>query len=369
MGRGRLHAALAVLAAALGVLAAACPAAAAPVLDRELTAADTTRRDCIARPLEGAGVARAPASVRGPSWVSARLSAPSGDWDLALFDGSGRPVATSAYRGSAELAEGFLVEGSGLTLQACRRSGGAERARVSVQAERLTAPSDPPKLSIVRVLVPNRARRSRLSELGLDLTEHGGDGFVEAVLHGERDARLLRRAGFSYTTEVRDVVGASLRDRRADSRRVAARLPSGRTGSYRRLADFSAEMKQLAADNPTLVKPITLRQRTLTGRPVEGIEVTAGAQARDGKPVFLQMGAHHAREWPSAEHAMEWAYELVNGYKAGNARVRGLMGKVRTIVMSRSSTPRASTSRARPGRPTASAAGGSATTRPRRRTC
>ena len=114
---------------------------------------------------------------------------------------------------------------------------------------------------------------------------------------------------------------------------MAARLPSGREGSYRRLADYSNEMKQLAAANPTLVKPITLRQRTLTGRPVEGIEVTAGAPARDGKPVFLQMGAHHAREWPSAEHAMEWAYELVNGYKANNARVRNLMGRVRTVIV------------------------------------
>ena len=36
------------------------------------------------------------------------------------------------------------------------------------------------------------------------------------------------------------------------------------------------------------------------------------------------MGIHHAREWPSGEHAMEWAYELVKGYKANNARVRRL---------------------------------------------
>ena len=61
---------------------------------------------------------------------------------------------------------------------------------------------------------------------------------------------------------------------------------------------------------------------TYEGRPVEGIEITENAQARDGKPVFLQMALHHAREWPSGEHAMEWAYELVNGYKAGDARVR-----------------------------------------------
>ena len=60
---------------------------------------------------------------------------------------------------------------------------------------------------------------------------------------------------------------------------------------------------------------------------MEGIEITENVKARDGKPVFLQMGVHHAREWPSGEHAMEWAYELVNGYKANNARVRGLMGR------------------------------------------
>ena len=39
------------------------------------------------------------------------------------------------------------------------------------------------------------------------------------------------------------------------------------------------------------------------------------------------MGVHHAREWPSGEHAMEWAYELVNGYKANNARVRAPDGQ------------------------------------------
>ena len=86
--------------------------------------------------------------------------------------------------------------------------------------------------------------------------------------------------------------------------------------------------------NPTLVKPITLPEKTLTGQSVQGIEITTNVRRRDdGKPVFLQMGAHHAREWPSAEHAMEWAYELVNGYKANNARVRRLLGSSRTIVI------------------------------------
>jgi hypothetical protein len=49
--------------------------------------------------------------------------------------------------------------------------------------------------------------------------------------------------------------------------------------------------------------------------------------------VYLQMGAHHAREWPSSEHTIEWAFELVKGYKNGNARTRRLVENVRTIVI------------------------------------
>ena len=38
-----------------------------------------------------------------------------------------------------------------------------------------------------------------------------------------------------------------------------------------------------------------------------GLEITENVTANDGKPAFLNMGVHHAREWPSGEHAMEWA--------------------------------------------------------------
>ena len=34
----------------------------------------------------------------------------------------------------------------------------------------------------------------------------------------------------------------------------------------------------------------------------------------DGKPIFLNMGVHHAREWPAAEHSLEWAYDLLRNY-------------------------------------------------------
>ena len=54
---------------------------------------------------------------------------------------------------------------------------------------------------------------------------------------------------------------------------------------------------------------------------MQGIEITSNVQTRnDGKPIFLQMGIHHAREWPSGEHAIEWAYELIEGFKNGDER-------------------------------------------------
>ena len=74
-------------------------------------------------------------------------------------------------------------------------------------------------------------------------------------------------------------------------------------------------MKNLALQYPTLVRPITLNHRSVLGRDVNGIEISTGAQnTADGKPIFLIMGVHHAREWPSAEHTIEFAYDLLRNY-------------------------------------------------------
>ena len=61
--------------------------------------------------------------------------------------------------------------------------------------------------------------------------------------------------------------------------------------------------------------------------------ITTNPTARDGKPVYLQLGMHHAREWPAAEYPLEWAYELISAYRAGDPRTRSLVGSVRTIIV------------------------------------
>ncbi len=167
--------------------------------------------------------------------------------------------------------------------------------------------------SLVRVSTPTYADRDRLVALGLDLTEHGGPGYVEVVLHGGTDADALRQDGFSYTVEVADLGIAWAKSNRLSDAYAASvassPLPSGRD-NYRSLTDYNADLDRLAADYPALVKTISLPHKTIEGRTVRGVEVTENVAAKDGKPVFLMMGLHHVREWPSGEHAIEFAFDL-----------------------------------------------------------
>ena len=298
---------------------------------------DSVDRTCAAKPLgDVAGVVTRKLTAPSLGMVNARLSGGKGDWDLAVFDATtGDVVAGSAHAGSREVATGFVTAGQTLLVQVCAREGAGGVPRLAVGLEAIDA-ADTATPSLARVIVPDDARMGQLQELGLDLTEHGGTNFVEVVLHGADDAATLKRAGFQYTLEVADLGAQSARHREQDRAYSAAvessGLPSGRT-TYRRLFDYGQDMKRLAEKHPKLVRRITLPNLTYEGRPVEGLVISKDVGASDGKPVFLQMGAHHAREWPSAEHAMEWAFELVKGYEAGDERVTDLMAATRAVVV------------------------------------
>jgi hypothetical protein len=324
------------LALVVLVLMLAGPAAASDLLSQTVSAASASDKSCTSGERSGAGVAQKSFTMPAGGEVTARLSAASGDWDLAIIDPTDhRVVAGSAYSGAVEVASGFAAIGNSLIVQACRRSGGSSSAKLSVEAIPIDTASAP-KASLVRVATANLDRKNELTDLGLDLTEHGGPGFVEAVLYGAADAQKLVDNNFAYTTQVPDLSVQSRQERAADAQFAAANassdFPSGRT-TYRRLFDYSEDMKALVRDNPDLVRPITLNNKTYEGRAVEGIEIATNPNARDGRPTFLQLGVHHAREWPSGEHAIEWAYELVNGYRSGDARARDLVTRTRTIVV------------------------------------
>jgi len=188
---------------------------------------------------------------------------------------------------------------------------------------------------LVTVDTPTRSDKDRLETLGLDLTEHAGRDYVEVVLHTPADVAKLIDAGFTYDVRIADLL-ARQAERIALDRAYAASmdespLPSRRDG-YRVLADFGNEIDALVAENPTLAKRVSIGT-SVEGRDLTGIEIGRDVNApEDGRPVFLMFGAHHAREWPSAELPMEFAYDLLQGYGT-DPRITDLLNRGRAIIV------------------------------------
>ena len=74
--------------------------------------------------------------------------------------------------------------------------------------------------------------------------------------------------------------------------------------------------------------------RSYQGRELQGVEIAKDVHAadEDGRPVYLVVALHHAREWPSAEAAMEFAITLAKGY-GNNARITSLLRSTRVVVV------------------------------------
>ena len=328
----------AVLAALLAFATARADSAPAPEAESStLTATDAKARNCFERPASGNAVDSVELTAPGLGYLAAVLDA-GGDWDLGIFDAeTGRSLGGAASSSADEIAQAYVLEGQRVLVQACRISGDSTDASLTLGIEPIDAEAGSAKQSLVKVQTPRERDRDLLQSLGLDLTEHGGEDFVAVVLHGPADREALEHAGLESEVLIEDLAKDSARNRSADARysarAQASDFPSGRT-TYRTLADYQQELKDLAADNPDLVRPVTLNHETYEGRIVEGIEITTNPnKIRDGKPVFLQMGLHHAREWPSGEHAMEWAYELIQGYRNDDPKLKPLVEGTRTIVV------------------------------------
>jgi murein tripeptide amidase MpaA len=322
------------LCVALAAVCVFAPAASADeLLSQTLTASSAADRDCTNRELSSAAADSATLTTPGMGLVEASLDASSGDWDLAMFDAeTGDTVAGSASAGPDEVAQGFVADGQDLVVQACRRSGGDATADLDVGLTELEPVEQ--RLSLVNVdAAPTEA--TELQALGLDVTEHTGPDYVQVVATPD-DLDQLESEGYEYDVTVNDLGAQSDRQRAAEQEYSdeveTSALPSGRT-TYRRLFDYSEELKALADQNSDIVQHISLPLTTYEGRTVEGIEITTNPRREDGKPVFLNMALHHAREWPSGENAMEWAYELINGYRAGDPRVTSIVENTRTIIV------------------------------------
>ncbi len=108
----------------------------------------------------------------------------------------------------------------------------------------------------------------------------------------------------------------------------ATALSSART-TYRSLGDYSAEIAALAAAHPGRVRRVVIGS-SVQGRPLEGLEIAANVgRTDDGRPVHVELGLTHGREWPSGEVVMNFASELATGT---GRRLRSLRARTRTFL-------------------------------------
>lgn len=321
---------LVLLPAAVVVLTATAPASAIvslPTVKRTVTA--------------GAGnCATTSYTARMAGFLTTRLGAASGDWDLSLKDArSGQALSASRSFGATEVAQSWADAGQRFAVRACRISGSADSAAVTIDfADAVKPPAT--RSSIIRIPRVSQAMFDRLTEAGFDLeelsiTEKEMDVFIESPAMLEK----FKRFGIPFTTRVADLQALDRRNRAAEAARTAAgvegAVPSGRT-SYRTLSGIQAEMKEILDENKAIARPITVG-RTVQGRSIDGIEFSDNVNAADdGKPTFFLMAVHHAREWPSAEIAMEYMHQLVNSFGQADAdgvRVTNILRNARIVVV------------------------------------
>jgi hypothetical protein len=330
-------------AALLGAAALPGAASAAPSITElpsrttALTVARAADAVCTDRVRRGASIARLPYRAAKEGFVTFRLQGGRrSDWDAALLDARGGKLAASAGSTADEVVSAWVRAGQRVVLQACRREG-ARRIPVRVDAIVARKPADDgfaPRL--VRVRHTGTGSIGILEELGLDVTEARTSKWVDVVLHAPAELALLRRTGLGFTTVIEDLNAQFAKDRRTDAVNAAdeelGAVPSGRE-TYREYEDFGNELKALVEKYPTLARSVALPGTSFQGRVTEGIEIGRDVNApEDGRPVYLTVGMHHAREWPSAEISMEWAYYLLQNY-GKDERVTRIVDTTRLVII------------------------------------
>ena len=273
------------IAGALGTVASM--AVLAPVasgeeslLSESADATGTISGSCTDRPLDGPGVFTREVTSPALGHLTATLSGGSGDWDLAVFSEGGATVAGSAYTGSDEVAGGYAFDGEKLTVQACALRGASGSPELELEVDPVLREDAGPAPSLLRVQTLDEEERAALEGSNLDVTESVGPGYTEVVAYGAADRAELAKLGLAYTVRVPDLSKVSASERSAEraaasqsARRAPGGLPSGRTGTYRRLFDYSEELKELAAENRGFVRLFNL--------PLEDLRGSNGAGDRD----------------------------------------------------------------------------------------
>lgn len=108
-----------------------------------------------------AGVATRSVDVSGPGSVTVELAGENSDWDVAVFDSSGRVIAADASPDAQEIASGFALAAGTVRVQACRRSGDAAVVPASLEHAALRPGAADGKIEPPKMVASSRRRAPR----------------------------------------------------------------------------------------------------------------------------------------------------------------------------------------------------------------
>jgi hypothetical protein len=232
--------------------------------------------------------------------------------------------------GSSGISRRGFVKGATAGIGLTALAGTAAADLLPSSASRTVGADD--VLRMARVWVTSREEGALLSLF--DDTHHVFDDGSYEVLLWPGDLARLKASGLRFDITVEDVVS---RDRtvqaRADQQTsFAGRVPGENPGGYRTLEQVNADLMALVSRFKGDARLITLPLRTREGRTVYGIEIAKDVEKVDGRPVWYMDGVHHAREWPSGENTIMFAFELLENPQK-DPRVTALFEGTRTILV------------------------------------
>ena len=183
----------------------------------------------------------------------------------------------------------------------------------------------PEGLAIARVWPRNTKQALALASFD-DTHAFYPDGSMDILLW-PGDLTRLKRMGADFKITVTDLDAWQAGGARST---VLEPQPGERT-AYRQINDFTLDMQALATAHPTLVRMFEYPLRSLEGRKVYALEIAANVAQPDGRPVVHIDGTHHAREWPSAELPMMFAFDLCESY-GKDARMTRILDEGRVVI-------------------------------------
>ena len=170
--------------------------------------------------------------------------------------------------------------------------------------------------SLVQVPATTQAQRAEVASWGMEIVDAEKDSLTIAV-QPDRHAtpRVLRRLS--------QIDGVKVVAEDVDELLRHAAQRAGGVGAYHTYETAQQELKDLASRYPALASVQSIG-KSIEGRDVGVLKITGSDSAAWGKPVFLFMGCHHAREWISVEVPLAIAHMLLDGY-ATDASIKKLV--------------------------------------------